>query len=78
MVENIARLNILEEEVNPEIILEDVLHTQDEWIFGLEQDVFFCLRVDNLPFLNQNILVNSFHGHLSTRLSMNNEEYLSE
>ena len=78
MIKNITCLDIFQEEVNSEIVLENVLHREDEWIFGLEQYIFFSLSINDLTLLNQNVLINSLHSQFSACLEVNYEEHFAE
>lgn len=78
MVKYVASLHILQEEVNTQIILEDVLHGKNERVLRLEQDILLRFGVNNLPLLNEDILVDPLHRELAARLRVNNEEHLAE
>jgi len=78
MVKYISTLYEFKEEVNPQVILEDVFHGEDERVLGLEQYVLFRLRINYLPFFNQNIFVNSLHCVLFSIFGVNYLKYFAE
>lgn len=61
MIKQVSSFNILQEEIETKIVLEDVTHIDDKWVFSLSKNVFFSSRVQNLPLLNKNVLIYSFH-----------------
>ena len=78
VVEEVAALDVLQKEVNPVLILEDVVHREDEGVLRLEQNVLFRPGVDNLPLLYQYILIDSLHRIFLAVFGVYYEEYLAE
>jgi hypothetical protein len=78
VVENVAARNILEEKVDSQLILENVVHVNDEGVLGLSKDVFLRASVENLAFLDENVLVDPLHGILLAILRVDNQEHLSK
>jgi len=78
MIKNISSLDILQEKVNSKFILENVFHGEDEWVLGLEQDIFLRFGINDLTLLNENIFVDSLHSKLAASLLVHNQEYLTK
>lgn len=78
VTEQLASLDKLHEEIDSELILEDILHVDEEGVVYLAQNIFLELDVLHLLVLQDNIFADAFHrvqllGHL-----MLHEEHLSE
>jgi len=78
VIEDIPSLNVFQEKVESKIILENVIHCQNERILGLKQDVFLSTRVYNLAFFYQDVFINPLHGVLLAIPSVNHEEHFPE
>lgn len=78
MIEDVASSDILQEEVDSVVSLEHVVHSEDEWILGLEKDIFLGLCVEDLTFLNEDVLVDSLHSILLAISLANNVKDLAE
>ena len=78
VVEEGATTYVLHEEVETVVVLEDVVHLQDELVVRLKEDVFLVLCVLDLLFVNEHVFVDSLHCvQLSCEL-IRNEEHLAE
>jgi hypothetical protein len=78
MAEELATLDELHQEVDPELVLEDVLHVDKEGMVDLTQDVFLEIDVFHLLVFENNIFADAFHCVKSVRRLMLNQEYLTE
>jgi hypothetical protein len=55
-------LNEPHEEVNSVLILENVVHADNEWMLNVVEDIFFEFDVVELFVINDSIFSNAFHG----------------
>ena len=78
VVKQVAASHIFKEEVDSELILKDVVHGENERVFGLEEDVLFSPGVNNLALFDEDILINSFHCILLAILAVDNQEHFAE
>ena len=62
VAEELAALDELHQEVDTVLILEDILHVDQEWVIDLAQDVFLQLDVLHLLIFKNDILANDLHG----------------
>lgn len=62
MSEQFTALDELHDEINAEVILEDVLHVNDERVINLKKDVLLKLNVFELLILYNYILSDALHG----------------
>ena len=49
----VAAPDVFEEEVDSVVVLEHVVHAQQEGVVGFQQDVTLIVRIIDLTFLNQ-------------------------
>ena len=78
VIKEISSLNVIQEEVDSEFILEYIVHRENKWILSLEKDVFLSKSVDNLSFLNQDVLVDSLHSILLSDSHVDNQEHFAK
>ena len=78
VIEDVSSANVLQEKVDAMIILENVVHREDERVLGLEQDVLLGLRVQDLTLLNEDVLVDSLHGVLFLIMLVDHVEHLAK
>lgn len=52
MVIEISSSYILKEEIDPEFVLKNIVHTQYKWMIRLEKNLLFIFSVLNLLFVN--------------------------
>jgi len=78
IIVDVAAGNILQEKVNPQVILENIIHRIDKWMIRLKQNLLFDLNVFNLILLKHHILVQSFHRIDFPIILVLNEEYLAK
>lgn len=69
---------VVEEEVNPKLILENEVHRVDKRVRGLEQDFFFAADIFDLLLFDQDIFVNAFHRVQLAHLFVRHQEDLTE
>jgi len=62
MHEQLSSSNELHDEENLLVCLEDVLHTNKEWMIGLEQYIFLEKGTLNLVVVKDNILSKTLHS----------------
>lgn len=70
--------HVFQEEIDPELILEHVIHTQHEGMLGLEEDFLLILGVLDLLFVNQDILIDPLHCIKLAVVLVDHQEYLTE
>lgn len=78
VAEELTALDELHQEVDTVLILEDVLHVDQEWVIDLAQDVFLQLDVLHLLILENDILANDFHGEQLLGSNLLDKEHLTE
>mmetsp|Transcript_46424 Transcript_46424/g.61484 ORF Transcript_46424/g.61484 Transcript_46424/m.61484 type:complete len:245 (+) Transcript_46424:821-1555(+) len=78
MAEELTTLDKLHEEVDTVLVLEDILHVDEEGVVDLTQDVFLELDVFHLLVLQNDILPDDLHGVELAGLRMLDEEDLAE
>jgi len=78
VTEELTALDELHQEVDTVLILEDVLHVDQEWVIDLAQDVFLQLDVLHLLILENDILANDFHGEQLFGSNLLDKEHLTE
>ncbi len=61
-------LHEVHEEVNPELVLEDILHINQERVINRVEDIFFQLNIIHLLVLDDDVLSDALHGVKLTRL----------
>ena len=61
IVVDVTTWHILQEEIDPQLVLKDVLHLVDKRMVSLEQNLLFDLDIFNLIFLQNHILVETLH-----------------
>jgi hypothetical protein len=52
MVIEISASYVLKEEIDPEFVLKNIVHTQYKWMIRLEKNLLFIFSVLNLLFVN--------------------------
>ena len=78
MVEEVTTLHIIQEKVDSQVILEHVVHVQDEGILGLEEDVLLSPCINDLSFFDENILIYPFHSIFLAIMDVHDQEYLAK
>lgn len=78
VIKDVATLDVVKNKVNSEVILEHVFHIDDKWVFCLGKNVLLRSCVQNLSFLNQDILVDSLEGIGLVILSVKDQEDLTK
>ena len=78
VAEELATLDELHQEVDAVLVLEDVLHVDQEWVVDLPQDVLLQLNVLHLLIFENDILADDFHGKKLFCSGLLNEEDLTE
>ncbi len=78
MAEKLAALDKLHEEVDPILVLEDILHINQERVVNLAQNIFLKLDVFHLLILQDNVFTDAFHGVEFVSGAMLNKIHLSK
>ena len=78
VAEELATLDELHQEVDAVLVLEDVLHVDQEWVVDLPQDVLLQLNVLHLLIFENDILADDLHGKKLFCSDLLNEEDLTE
>lgn len=79
--ENFVKLASLYEghnEVKTCVWLEQIVHTNKEWMVAPEKNIFFKLRILNLVVLNQDVLPDSFDSVYFVKLRKLSKVHLAE
>jgi len=61
MAEELAAFDELHQEVDPVIVLEHILHINQEWVVYLAQNIFLELDVLHLLVLEDDVLADALH-----------------
>ena len=78
MLEQLATLDKLHDEVNTISLLENVVHANNERMVDLVEDQFFDLKRLNWLMLNNDIFSDTFHGIIFITCLAVNQEYFAE
>lgn len=78
MAEQFSTFDEVHQEIDSKIILENVVHADNEWMLDIVEDVFLKLQAVKKVLVNDNILSYSFHGVHLLRLSVLNKENFAE
>lgn len=78
VAEEFATLDELHQEVDTVLILEYVLHVDQEWVIDLAQDVFLQLNILHLLIFENDILANDLHGEQLLGSNLLDQEHLTE
>ena len=78
MAEELSTLHKLHEEEDAVLVLEYVLHVNQEWMIDLAKDVLLQLDVLHLLVFQDDILANDLHGVHLLRCHVLDEEHLTE
>eukprot|EP00356_Strombidium_inclinatum_P010025 CAMPEP_0170492128 /NCGR_PEP_ID=MMETSP0208-20121228/11727_1 /TAXON_ID=197538 /ORGANISM="Strombidium inclinatum, Strain S3" /LENGTH=134 /DNA_ID=CAMNT_0010767823 /DNA_START=659 /DNA_END=1063 /DNA_ORIENTATION=- len=78
VVEQVASADVLQEEVDALVVLENIIHGQNEGVFRRKKDVFLRSGVQNLALFNEDVFINTLHSILLVVPSVNYKEDLAE
>ena len=78
MSKQLASLNENHQEIDPEIVLEHILHVDQEGMVNLIENIFFEIDVLHLVVLQDKILSDTLHGEQFTGSLLLNKEHFAE
>ena len=78
MAEKLSTFDKFHQEIDTELILEDVLHVDQEGVVHLEEDVLLHGDVVQLIVLKYEVFADALHGVESLRLLVLDEEHLTK
>ena len=76
--EQLTPFDELHQEINPKIVLEDIVHAHDERVFNRVEDVLLELDVFKLFVVNDDVLPDTFHGINLLSVHVLDQKYLAE
>jgi len=78
MSKQLTTFNKVHEEENSELILENVIHRYDKWMFNIVKNFFLQFKGSKWIILNNNIFSNAFHCINFLSFNMLNLENFTE
>ena len=78
VVVEVASADVFQEKVNAVFVLKDVVHREHKGMCSIEQNILFILRILDLMLVDQDVLVNTFHGVELRVLLVDDKEDLAE